>query len=147
MHISDASAQPALIGTRQAAEILGVPRTTLASRLAAGTIAPAIKLPGRTGAYLFDRAYIEQLAQEERRPALAAKKASEAGYAIQDQKTGAVIMESRRVNLGGGDAACLGYESQICRRRSWKCCRSRVDQEGSVRFPSASRVIPPCVRT
>ena len=73
MHISDTSAQTALIGTRQAAEILGVPRTTLASRLAAGTIAPAIKLPGRTGAYLFDRAYIERLANERRALAASSK--------------------------------------------------------------------------
>ena len=110
MHSLDTSAQPALIGTREAAEILGVPRTTLASRLAAGTIAPAIKLPGRTGAFLFDRAYIEQIAADEhdaaqRRSALADKKADEAGYAIQDQKTGAVILEARRVDLDGGDAA------------------------------------------
>ena len=92
MHSLDTDTQPALIGTREAAEILGVPRTTLASRLAAGAIAPAIKLPGRTGAFLFDRSYIEQIAADER-------------DAIQDQKTGVVLLEARRVNLDGGDAA------------------------------------------
>ena len=110
MHSLDTGTQPALIGTRQAAEILGVPRTTLASRLAAGTIAPAIKLPGRTGAFLFDRAYIEQIAADEReasqrRSALAAAPEAPEDYAIQDQKTGVVLLEARHVNLDGGDAA------------------------------------------
>lgn len=110
MHSSDTGAQPALIGTREAAEILGVPRTTLASRLAAGAIAPAIKLPGRTGAFLFDRAYIEQIAADEReaaerRSALAAAPSAPEDYAIQDQKTGVVLLEARHVNLDGGDAA------------------------------------------
>lgn len=110
MHSLDTGTQPALIGTRQAAEILGVPRTTLASRLAAGTIAPAIKLPGRTGAFLFDRAYIEKIAADERdatqrRSALAAAPSAPEDYAIQDQKTGVVLLEARHVNLDGGDAA------------------------------------------
>lgn len=110
MHSSDTGAQPALIGTREAAEILGVPRTTLASRLAAGAIAPAIKLPGRTGAFLFDRAYIEQIAADERdaaerRSALAAAPSAPEDYAIQDQKTGVILLEARHVNLDGGDAA------------------------------------------
>ena len=110
MHSLDTGTQPALIGTRQAAEILGVPRTTLASRLAAGTITPAIKLPGRTGAFLFDRAYIEQIAATEReatqrRSALAAAPSARKDYAIQDQKTGAVILHAFHSSIDGGDAA------------------------------------------
>lgn len=94
----------------EAAEILGIARRSLISRVEAGTVQAAHKLPGRTGAFLFDRSYIEQIAADERdatqrRSALAAKKAGEAGYAIQDQKTGAVILEARRVDLDGGDAA------------------------------------------
>ena len=110
MHSLDTGTQPALIGTRQAAEILGVPRTTLASRLAAGTIAPAIKLPGRTGAFLFDRAYIEQIAADERdatqrRSALAAAPDAPEDYAIQDERTGTVILHAFHGSIDGGDAA------------------------------------------
>ena len=110
MHSLDTSTQPALIGTRQAAEILGVPRTTLASRLSAGTIAPAIKLPGRTGAFLFDRAYIEQIAADERdatqrRSALAAAPSAPEDYAIQDERTGTVILHAFHGSIDGGDAA------------------------------------------
>ena len=112
MHSLDTGAQPALIGTREAAEILGVPRTTLASRLAAGTIAPAIKLPGRTGAFLFDRSYIEQIAAEERnaaqrRSALAAAATDDSsdGFTIQDKASGSIILQARRVDWDGGDAA------------------------------------------
>lgn len=90
--------------------MLGISKRTVHQRIGAGRIAPIQKMPGQTGQYLFDRAYIEQIAAEERdaaqrRPALAAKKADAAGYAIQDQKTGVVILEARRVNLDGGDAA------------------------------------------
>ena len=108
MHSLDTGTQPALIGTRQAAEILGVPRTTLASRLAAGTIAPAIKLPGRTGAFLFDRAYIEQIAATEReatqrRSALAAAPSAPEDYAIRDAESGSIILQARHVDWDGGD--------------------------------------------
>lgn len=90
--------------------MLGISKRTVHQRIGAGRIAPIQKMPGQTGQYLFDRSYIEQIAADEhdatqRRSALAAKKAGEAGYAIQDQKTGAVILEARRVDLDGGDAA------------------------------------------
>ena len=91
-----------LIGSAEVATLLGITQRHVARLVASGELTPATKVGN---AYAFDRAYIEQLAHEERRPALAAKTAGEAGYAIQDQKTGAVIMESRRVDLDGGDAA------------------------------------------
>jgi len=96
-----------LIGSSEAAALLGITQRHVARLVASGDLTPATKVGN---AYAFDRAYIEQLAADERdatqrRSALAAKKADEAGYAIQDQKTGAVILEARRVNLGGGDAA------------------------------------------
>lgn len=94
----------------EAAEILGIARRSLISRVEAGTVQAAHKLPGRTGAFLFDRSYIEQIAADERdathrRSALAAKKAGEAGYAIQDEASGAILLEARHVDLDGGDAA------------------------------------------
>lgn len=52
------------LNSEQVAEILGLNRATVNRRAAAGEL-PAIKLPGRTGAYLFDRALIEQLAKGE----------------------------------------------------------------------------------
>ena len=45
----------------EAAEILGIARRSLISRVEAGTVQAAHKLPGRTGAFLFDRAYFEWL--------------------------------------------------------------------------------------
>ena len=90
--------------------MLGISKRTVHQRIGAGRIAPIQKMPGQTGQYLFDRSYIEQIAADEReaaerRSALADKKADEAGYAIQDQKTGVVLLEARHVNLDGGDAA------------------------------------------
>lgn len=50
-----------LITAAEAAARLGVPKRTLL-RWAKFGLVPAAKLPGRTGAYLFDPATIEQLA-------------------------------------------------------------------------------------
>lgn len=99
-----------VMSTSEAAEILGIAHRTLINRVESGTVTPAQKLPGKTGAYLFDRAYIEQIAADERdaaqrRPALAAKKAAAAGYAIQDEASGVILLEVRHVNLDGGDTA------------------------------------------
>ena len=90
--------------------MLGISKRTVHQRIGAGRIAPIQKMPGQTGQYLFDRAYIEQIAADEReaaqrRSALAAAPSAPEDYAIQDQKTGVVILEARRVDLDGGDAA------------------------------------------
>lgn len=55
-----------MIGTREAAQLLHVDRSVLIKRVAAGTLHPVHRLPGTTGAYLFDRADIEALAAEAR---------------------------------------------------------------------------------
>lgn len=91
-----------LIGSSEAAALLGITQRHVARLVASGELTSATKVGN---AYAFDRAYIEQLAQEERRPALAAKKAGEAGYAIQDEASGAILLEARHVDLDGGDAA------------------------------------------
>lgn len=93
------------VSAAEAAEILGIARRSLNNRVEVGTVKPSHKMPGKTGSYLFDRAYIEQLAQEEQRPALAAEKADEAGCAIQGEASGAILLEARHVDLDGGDAA------------------------------------------
>lgn len=90
--------------------MLGISKRTVHQRIGAGRIAPIQKMPGQTGQYLFDRAYIEQIAADEReatqrRSALAAAPSAPEDYAIQDQKTGVVLLEARHVNLDGGDAA------------------------------------------
>lgn len=54
-----------LITTTEAATVLGLDRRTVTARVRSGTLAPAIKLPGERGAYLFDRADIERLAEQE----------------------------------------------------------------------------------
>jgi len=51
------------IGTREAMEILGVSKDTLIRMIARGDVT-ADKLPGSNGAYLFDRADVERLAQD-----------------------------------------------------------------------------------
>ena len=99
-----------LVNVSEVVDMLGISKRTVHQRIGAGRIAPIQKMPGQTGQYLFDRSYIEQIAADEReaaerRSALADKKADEAGYAIQDQKTGVVLLEARHVNLDGGDAA------------------------------------------
>ena len=99
-----------LVNVSEVADMLGISKRTVHQRIGAGRIAPIQKMPGQTGQYLFDRAYIEQIAAEERdaaqrRSALAAAPEAPEDYAIQDQKTGVVLLEARHVNLDGGDAA------------------------------------------
>lgn len=47
--------------TAQAAELLGKSVATVNRMVLLGRLAPAAKLPGKTGAYLFDRTQIEAL--------------------------------------------------------------------------------------
>jgi len=42
----------------------GTADAPVARMVAAGVIAPAVKIPGRTGAFLFDRAEVERVAKE-----------------------------------------------------------------------------------
>lgn len=51
-----------LITTAQAAERLGIERSTLSRWVTAGRIAPAMQLPGATGAMLFDPGAVARLA-------------------------------------------------------------------------------------
>lgn len=53
-----APAPAELIPTSTAAELLGVTPRQVARLVKRGSIAPALKLPGTTGAYLFDPAHI-----------------------------------------------------------------------------------------
>ena len=53
-----------LIGTAEAAQLLGVDRSTLTRRVATGMLEPALTIPGYRGDFLFDRADIEALAAE-----------------------------------------------------------------------------------
>ena len=52
-----------LIGSAEAARILGIDRSVLLRRVNSGSIEPVQKLPAATGAYLFDEDYIERLAE------------------------------------------------------------------------------------
>ncbi|OWO61101.1 hypothetical protein AY477_00165 [Corynebacterium diphtheriae bv. mitis] len=54
-----------LIGTRTAAQIMGVSRSTVNRMAAAGLLRPAAKLPGTLGANLFERCEIEEIAAKE----------------------------------------------------------------------------------
>lgn len=51
-----------LIGSAEAAEILGKDQATISRWVANGTLKPATKLPGLSGAFLFHRTDIETLA-------------------------------------------------------------------------------------
>lgn len=52
MH-KEAQATPNLITTADAAQMLGVHVATVSRMVASGRLAPAIKVPGKTGAFLF----------------------------------------------------------------------------------------------
>lgn len=52
------------ITTAQAAERLSTDRKGVRRLVARGDLAPAMKLPGLTGAYLFDPEAVEALAEE-----------------------------------------------------------------------------------
>ena len=54
---------PDLIPTSEVAGMLGLHVATIVRRVQAGELAYAVKVPGKTGAYLFDRAEIEKLAK------------------------------------------------------------------------------------
>lgn len=55
--------QTALLSTREAADRLGVSRYALYRMIDAGRLNP-VKLPGQTGAYVFDPQAIDALAAE-----------------------------------------------------------------------------------
>lgn len=63
MHKVTDGAKPDLIPTAEVAKLLGVHIATVTRRAALGQIPVAMKLPGETGAYLFDRADIEALGE------------------------------------------------------------------------------------
>ena len=52
-----------LIGSAEACALLNIDRSTLTRWIAAGKLAPASKMPGSNGAFVFARAVIEALAQ------------------------------------------------------------------------------------
>ena len=52
---------PELVTTAEAAKTLGVHVATISRMVAAGRLTPAIKVPGKTGAYLFHRTDVERL--------------------------------------------------------------------------------------
>ena len=89
----------------EAAEILGIARRSLISRVEAGTVQAAHKLPGRTGAFLFDQIAADERDATQRRSALAAAPSAPEDYVIQDERTGTVILHAFHGSIDGGDAA------------------------------------------
>lgn len=55
-----------LIGTHQASKILSVNVRTVHRMIDDGRLVPAAKVPGQTGAYMFDPADVERLAETRR---------------------------------------------------------------------------------
>lgn len=55
-----------LIPTAEVAQILGVDVRTVHRMADDRRLTPSMKIPGRTGAYLFDRADVERLAADRR---------------------------------------------------------------------------------
>jgi len=53
---------PDLRGSGEACEVIGIDRSTLSRWIKDGTARPAMRLPGKTGAYLFTPREIERLA-------------------------------------------------------------------------------------
>ncbi len=52
---------PDLIGTTEAAALIGIERSTISRWVQVGTITAAHKLPSQTGAFLFERAEVERV--------------------------------------------------------------------------------------
>ncbi|MDP9394382.1 MAG: helix-turn-helix domain-containing protein [Actinomycetota bacterium] len=52
-----------LIGSAVACDLLNIDRSTLSRWVSAGKLAPALRLPGATGAFLFKREDVEALRQ------------------------------------------------------------------------------------
>jgi predicted site-specific integrase-resolvase len=52
---------PTFVGSAEACEAIGIDRSTLSRWIKDGTAAPAMRLPGKTGAYLFTPAEINRL--------------------------------------------------------------------------------------
>lgn len=61
-------ANPDIIGTTEASDLLGINRTTLFRWVVAGRVTPTSRLAGPNGAYLFHRTDIERLKRELREP-------------------------------------------------------------------------------
>lgn len=58
------SAVTTLIGSAQAAKVLGIDRSVFLRRVQAGVIEPHTKLPAATGAYLFELEVIQALVED-----------------------------------------------------------------------------------
>ena len=56
-------AKVATMGSADAARALGISRRTLLHRVEDGTLVPLAKLSGKTGAYLFEAADVQRLAE------------------------------------------------------------------------------------
>ena len=56
----------AFLSTTEVAAEFGVDRSVIVRRVKAGQLTPVQKLPGHTGAYLFDRAAVQALVETER---------------------------------------------------------------------------------
>lgn len=54
-----------LIGAIETCTMLGIDRSTLTRRIQAGTVIPLAQLDGPGGAYVFDRAEVQALVQEQ----------------------------------------------------------------------------------
>lgn len=64
MSNDDAPQVPQLIGSAEVCARLGISRSTLQLRIQLREIQPAGKMPGKSGAYLFDPHYIDGLAAD-----------------------------------------------------------------------------------
>lgn len=60
-----ATPEPDLIGSAEACDILGIDRSVLVRRIAAGKLKAVTKMPGERGPYVFDRAEVERHAAEQ----------------------------------------------------------------------------------
>lgn len=58
------TAPTSLVGSRVAADILGVAVPTVSRYVADGILVPEAKLDGRSGAFVFDRQHVDEVAAE-----------------------------------------------------------------------------------
>ncbi len=51
---------PDLVGSAEVCRIANIDKSTLSRHVAAGKIAPRVRLPGKNGAWLFDRSDVDR---------------------------------------------------------------------------------------
>ena len=87
-----------LIGSRQAAERLGLPTSTFYKRVKDGAIPFTVKMPGKTAAYLFDPDVIDQIEQAEQQQEPGGECCETKCHRDEDDEVGAAVTQLQQAD-------------------------------------------------